>query len=210
MFQGILFLAAISAAFPSVISQISSCDLITEKLQGEFRKEDPHTFPNISNFIDIRDDIILNFHFSNLIFKGFSNVYCNSNDFGQGRLVILILSGSNLEFKSSDTEIDINLPDFAGQLKTSFTSQLYDYTLELRFIKDAYSPDPFKLCIKKESLEIIFQAYRIKTNVGVNPKVTQELNNHPEAVAEAINLYIHRFADTLTTTLNNILCPISH
>ncbi|XP_068225770.1 uncharacterized protein [Palaemon carinicauda] len=206
MFQRALILVAISAAFPSVISQYTLCGQISNELHRELGTEDPHTFPIISDFIYIRDSYSLNLNFYNLIFTGFSGAMCTLPEVsGQGRLATLIFKGSNLEFKSSDTEIDINLPDFAGQLKTSFTSQVHSYTLELRFIKDANSLDPFKPCIKKGSLEMIFDAEGIVIK-QVNPKVILELDIHPEAVLKAINLYLPRFANDITTRLNNIIC----
>ncbi|XP_068225583.1 uncharacterized protein [Palaemon carinicauda] len=202
MFQRTLILAAISAAFPSVISQISPSDLITEKLQTAFGRDDPHTFPSFSNFIYIRDNISYPFDFLNSSLQGFSNVECTAfHDFEDDRVTTLNLTGHNLEFDTSEVIIERQL--------TEFTSQMHNYTLGLRFRYDYYSPNPFNLCITRDSLEMIFHAERITINIYSDPEVFRELNDHPEAVGKAINLYLPRFANNLTTTLNYILCEYS-
>ncbi|XP_068225582.1 uncharacterized protein [Palaemon carinicauda] len=43
-------------------------------------------------------------------------------------------------------------------------------------------------------------------NVGVSQQVTQELNDHPDAVVEAINIYLSRFVNDPTAILNYLLC----
>ncbi|XP_068205542.1 uncharacterized protein [Palaemon carinicauda] len=206
MFQRTLILVAILAAFASGIPfPIQPCQNITFELQRAFHPEDPHTFHNISNFIYTRGNISINFNnFVNLIFKGFSHVYCNSfNYFGPQLVTTVNLAGQNLEFSSSLTKIQ-NSP-----LLGSFTSKLSNYTLELRFIDYFYSPpDLFNLCITNGTLEMIFHADGITTDIELAPEVAEELNHHPEAVVEAINLYLPRFANDLTTTLNKILCRI--
>ncbi|XP_068225311.1 uncharacterized protein [Palaemon carinicauda] len=197
MFQRTLILAAISAAFAQ-LDPISPCDLITKKLQRAFRPKDPLTFPSISNFIYIRDNVRYNFNFTNLMFRGFSNVYCGSSS-GKAQGATLNLTGPDLVFDTSDADIYIDPP-----LRTSFNLQVDDYTLELRFRYDYYSPYPFSLCITGDSLHMNFSAERIRTNILFNPQEAHELI--PDAVVRAINNYLPRLANFITTILNKILC----
>ncbi|XP_068224308.1 uncharacterized protein [Palaemon carinicauda] len=200
MFQRTLILAAISAAFASGIPpQISPCDLITYELQTALSHQDPHTFSNFFNFIYIRDHISYTFDFSNPTLQGFSNVSCTSfHDFEGDRVATLNLKVHNLEFDASEVIIE--------QQSTNFTTQLNGYTLVLRFRYDNYIPYPLNLCIKRDSLGMTFYAEKITTHVVFSSNVTRELNDHPKEVVEAINLYLPRFANNFTTTLNNILC----
>ncbi|XP_068223909.1 uncharacterized protein [Palaemon carinicauda] len=210
MFQRALILAAISAAFASeYVPTTSLCPNITGKLQEEFRKEDPYMFPIMSNFIYVRGTKSYTFDFSNLIFRGFSNVSCNSfkvthhsKTHANNSVATLVVLFHNWEFLTNETDV-------ADSKKERKFSMKLSGTLELRYATDD-DQDSRRTCILPQSLELIFQPSQIVTNIVGDNKTDQELKNHPEAVAEAINLYIHRFADTLTTTLNNILCPISH
>ncbi|XP_068225538.1 uncharacterized protein [Palaemon carinicauda] len=210
MFQGALILVAISAAFAQVNPTPTPCQIITDELRSGFLPDDPHTFPNISDFIYIRDNVRIIFDFFNLTLKGFSNVYCNSFNASGQPLATLDLEGYNLELNTNDADMYINIRPLAdidiNPLKTNFSSQLRFYTLDLRFKIDSYIPDPFSLCITRDSLEMTFHAEGIESNVGVSPDVTRELNDHPKEVVEAINRYLPRLANNFTTALNNILC----
>ncbi|XP_068225883.1 uncharacterized protein [Palaemon carinicauda] len=210
MFQGILFLAAIPAAFPSVIPQNSPCETITNELQQAFGPQDPHTVPRIPLFTYIRGDISYTFDFVDLLIKGFSNLECTSfHEFGKDQEATLNLKGHNLEFNTSHAELRINRPKHDPQavtLITVFGSRMIINNLELRFTYDYYSLEPFNLCITRNSLQTTFHPSGISTDVAIRPNVTQELNDHPDAVVEAINLHLPRFAGDLTTILNGILC----
>ncbi|XP_068225222.1 uncharacterized protein, partial [Palaemon carinicauda] len=183
------------------------CQIITE-LQTAFGRDDSLTFFNISNVNYIREDKSYTFDFFNLIIKNFPEVFCKSiNVFEQEEVAILILAGNNLEFITTQAIIGINQHDFAYRQITDFSSLLRFYTLELWFVIDSYSQsNPFKLCITRDSLQMTFNARRIENTVGVSLPVAQELNDHPKAVVEAINLHLPRFAGDLTTRLNSILC----
>ncbi|XP_068224834.1 uncharacterized protein [Palaemon carinicauda] len=188
MFQRTLILAAISAAFASGFPPQTPCQIITYELQTAFGRDDPHTFPNFSNFIYIRDHISYTFDFLNPTLQGFSNVNCTSfHDFEGDRVATLNLKVHNLEFDANEVIIE--------RQSFQFTSQLDDYTLELRFRYEDYNSYPFNLCITRDSLEMTFRAERIVTHVVYSQNVTQELNDHPYAVVEAINLYLPRFAN---------------
>ncbi|XP_068224293.1 uncharacterized protein [Palaemon carinicauda] len=205
MFQRTLILAAISAAFAQFIP--TPCQIITNELQKALGPEDPKTFPIISDFNYTFDHIRILFDFFDLTFEGFSNVNCTSFYVSeQESVAILNLIGHNLEFNTSHADIDINQPGFLVPIKTNFTSHLVNYTLELRFEIDSYREYPFNLCITSGSLNMTFHADGICNNVEVSPDVTQELNDHPEEVVEAINHYLPRFANDLTAILNDLLC----
>ncbi|XP_068225539.1 uncharacterized protein [Palaemon carinicauda] len=208
MFQGALILVAISAAFAQVNPTPTPCQIITDELRSGFLPDDPHTFPNISDFIYIRDNVRIIFDFFNLTLKGFSNVYCNSFNASGQPLATLDLEGYNLELNTNDADMYINIRPLAdidiNPLKTNFSF----YTLDLRFKIDSYIPDPFSLCITRDSLQMTFYAGGIRTYTRL-PQVDQELNDHPYAVVEAINRYLPRLANNFTTALNNILCQTS-
>ncbi|XP_068224848.1 uncharacterized protein [Palaemon carinicauda] len=207
MFQTALILAAISAAFTSGFPPpIPPCQIITYELQRAFRPKDPQTFPIISDFDYTRNHITITFDFFNLTLKGFSNVSCNSFNVSGQNVATLNLKGLNLDFNTGDAYIHINQPGSDNSIKPKFTSQLRFYTLDLMFKYDSYIPDPLSLCITRDSLEMTFSADIILTNVGNSTEVTQELNDHPEAVVRAINNYLPRFASNLTATLNERLC----
>ncbi|XP_068205503.1 uncharacterized protein [Palaemon carinicauda] len=197
MFQRTLILAAISAAFPELIP-IVPCDQITRKLQTAFHPKDPHTFPTISDFIYIRDNVRYNFDFTNLMFRGFSNVICRSSS-GKAQGATLNLTGQDLVFDTGDAIIYINPP-----IRTRFNLQLRDYALELWFRYTYYSPYPFSLCITGDSLHMNFSAERIRTNILFNPQ--EALVPNTDAVVRAINNYLPRLANFITTILNKILC----
>ncbi|XP_068225960.1 uncharacterized protein [Palaemon carinicauda] len=206
MFQRTLILATISAAFAELIP-IDPCETITNELQTALGPLDPHTLPIISNVDYIRDFPSYIFDFFGLIIKGFSDVNCNSfNVSEQESVATLNLTGHNLEFNTSHANIDIYRLGYHGTQKTNLTSQLGFYTLDLRFRYEHYSPNPFSLCIFRDTLHMTFHAERITTNVGNSPNVTQELNDHPEAVVEAINRYLPRRANDLTAILKDLLC----
>ncbi|XP_068225884.1 uncharacterized protein [Palaemon carinicauda] len=184
MFQRILILVAISAAFASRISpQISSCHSITYEVQRALNPDNPHTFPIISDINYIRDNISYTFDLPNLEFKGIIRTNCNDYEY----LAEMIFEGDNLEFNTSDALIYINQPGFANPQITNFTSQLVNYTLEFRFEIDSYTSYPLNLCITRDSLQTNFSADGITTDVGGRLDVTNELNDHPDAVVEAIN-----------------------
>ncbi|XP_068225906.1 uncharacterized protein [Palaemon carinicauda] len=204
MFQRTLILVAISAAFASGIPPpIPPCDPITSELQTALSNVDPLTFPIISDVNYIRDNTRYTFDFFGLIIKGFSHVNCDYFNVSGQPLAILNLKGPNLKFTTSHADIYINFP---VPLKANFTSQLHFSTLDLRFKIDSYTPYPFSLCITRDTLQMTFHAEGIVTNVGNSPEVTQELNDHPEAVVEAINRYLPRLANDLTAILNDLLC----
>ncbi|XP_068224145.1 uncharacterized protein [Palaemon carinicauda] len=100
----------------------------------------------------------------------------------------------------------LNTLGFADEQRTNFTSQVHNYTLELRFKNDLYKLKPFSLCIANEPLNITFHAHRIVNDVRDSPQMTQELNDHPKEVVKAINHYLRHFANDITTTLNDLLC----
>ncbi|XP_068224833.1 uncharacterized protein [Palaemon carinicauda] len=208
MFQRTLILAGISAAYAQFIS-IDPCQRITSALQTAFRSDDPHTFPSISDFIYIRENQRYNFDFTNLMFKGFSNVYCSYFNHDEPHLTTMNLTGQNLGFLTNHFKVKFNQGDFANQHENNFNSKLRDYTLELNFDRYYYTLEPyFTLCITSESLNMTLHAERIRTDIGSNPLLAQELNDHPEAVVEAINNYLPRFANDLTSKLNDILCYV--
>ncbi|XP_068225540.1 uncharacterized protein [Palaemon carinicauda] len=206
MFQRTLILAAISAAFAQG-PQIDSCQRITSALQTAFRSDDPHTFPDISNFIYTRDNIRYNIDFFDLIFRGFSNVRCSSaKGLGRQQVTTLNLTGHDLEFDTSNFRLHINPPFSAVGQRPSFDLKVQTYALELIFTDEVFTLDPFKLCITRDTLEMTFRAEGMVFDIKPSPPVAQELNNHPAAVLKAINLYLPRFANDLTTKLNDILC----
>ncbi|XP_068205501.1 uncharacterized protein [Palaemon carinicauda] len=208
MLQRTLILAAISAAFAQV--PLTPCQNITYGLKRELKKEDPHTFPKISDFYYIRDNISYTFDFLNLIFKGFSNVECNSfHVFGQDSEATLNLTGHNLEFNTSHAKIQTNKPVEVHPLTTNLLSKLNDYTLELWFKHENYNDRPFNLCILRDTLQITFYAEKILTLTGIGGQVAHELNNNTYAVVKAINHYLPRVANDITTKLNHILCQAS-
>ncbi|XP_068225709.1 uncharacterized protein [Palaemon carinicauda] len=220
MFQRALILVAISAAFASGFPPpISPCDPITEKLQRALSPKDPHTFPIISNVDYIHYGDMYKFDFSNLTLKRFSYVNCTSfHDFEQESVATLTFEGPSLEFDTDDVVMRSNQSGFPNPLKIPLLSWLYNYTLELSFEIDSYRSYPFSLCISRNSLEMTFNADEIWLVFEVSPrqkyfskKVAKELFDHPDAVFEAINRYLPRFANNFTTTLNDILCsePIS-
>ncbi|XP_068205499.1 uncharacterized protein [Palaemon carinicauda] len=208
MFQRTLILAAISAAFAQAFpwSLFSPCQKITLELQRAFIPEDPHMFPNISNFNYIRDNISINLDFLNLTIAGFSNVNCNSFNVLQQDMITLNLQGQDLEFRNRDARIRTNIPDLADGPNTPLVSQLRAYSMELRFKYDIYTPDPINLCITNRSLKMTFHAHGIETNILFDPQVALELNYHPDTLVGNINHYLPRFANDLTTKLNKILC----
>ncbi|XP_068224144.1 uncharacterized protein [Palaemon carinicauda] len=204
MFQRTLILAAISAAFAQ-LNPISPCDLITDKLQRAFRSMDPHTFPIIKNVNYIRDNTSYTFDFLNLIFKGFSNVSCNSFNNFEPNEATLTLTGQNLELDTNNFEIQINPPFSADEQRANFSLQVDAYTLKLRFRYDYYSPDLFNLCIERNSLQTIFHAKGIRIYTELT-QVDWEVNNHPEEVVETINLHFSYYFGDLTTGLNCLFC----
>ncbi|XP_068221858.1 uncharacterized protein [Palaemon carinicauda] len=202
MFQRTLILAAISVAFASVNPPwlpILPCEKITSELQRALRPVDPHTFPIISDFNYIRDNERYSLDIFNLTFEGFSNVSCSYFNLDEPHLATLILAGPNLEFNTSRADVHLNTLYSPNQQNSELTLQAHVYTLELRFRRDYYSPYPFNLCITRDSLQVAFHAEGITASAW-------ELNNHPEAVVDAINFHLPRFASDLATTLNNILC----
>ncbi|XP_068221854.1 uncharacterized protein [Palaemon carinicauda] len=202
MFQRTLILAAISVAFASVNPPwlpILPCEKITSELQRALRPVDPHTFPIISDFNYIRDNERYSLDVFNLTFEGFSNVSCSYFNLDEPHLATLILAGPNLEFNTSRADVHLNTLGSPNQQNSELTLQLHIYTLELRFRHDYYSPYPFNLCITRDSLQVAFHAEGITASAW-------ELNKHPEAVVDAINFHLSRFASDLATTLNNILC----
>ncbi|XP_068205500.1 uncharacterized protein [Palaemon carinicauda] len=209
MFQRILFFAAISVAFASrILPQISPCHSISSEVQKALNPDNPHTFPIISDINYIRDNISYTFDLPNLEFRGEFDASCKTyrGDYKYYQGARIIFEGDNLEFNTSDAFIDINQPGFPHLLKTSFSSQLVNYTLEFRFEIDSYTSYPLNLCLTRDSLQTTFSAAEITTNVGISPGVTRELNDHPDAVMEAINNYLPLFASNLTTILNERLC----
>ncbi|XP_068225536.1 uncharacterized protein [Palaemon carinicauda] len=198
--------------FVSGIPPPTPCQTITDELRSGFLPDDPHTFPNISDFIYTRDIdniyVSITFDFFNLTLKGFSNVNCNSFNVSGQPLTTLNLTGHDLEFDTSNFRLHINPPFSADGQRPSFDSQLRFYTLDLRFKIDSYIPDPFSLCITRDSLQMTFYAEGIRTYTRF-PHVDQELNDHPKEVVEAINRYLPRLANNFTTALNNILCQTS-
>ncbi|XP_068224579.1 uncharacterized protein [Palaemon carinicauda] len=114
MFQRILFLVAVSAAFPRCFPPlISPCDPITEKLQRALSPKDPHTFPIISNVDYIHYGDMYKFDIFNLTLQGFSNFSCNFfYDFDPDSVATLIFEGPYLKFDTDDVVIRSNRPGF--------------------------------------------------------------------------------------------------
>ncbi|XP_068205498.1 uncharacterized protein [Palaemon carinicauda] len=197
-----------SAHFASVfLPPIDPRPIITYELQRVFRPKDPHTFPFIDEFNYNREDTSYFIEFSRLKFKGFSNFECHSFNVIWPHLTTVDLKGIKLEFHTTFALLDTNASDLDVSLQpTNFTSQVSNYTLRLEFINDIYSTYPFYLCIKKETLTMTFSAEKISTYIDVSEEGTQELNDHPKAVVKAINHYLDRLTNNLTTILNKELC----
>ncbi|XP_068225155.1 uncharacterized protein [Palaemon carinicauda] len=219
MFQRILFLAAISAAFAINIPFTRfPCDPMTRKLQTAFSPMDPYTFPNISNFrydSDFDDTLMkflfrYSFDFFNLTVKGLSHVYCKSLYILEpDNVVQLTLEVPDLEIYTNDAKIRFDRPSFANPLKTNFSSKLRSSALWLFFDINNHTSFPFSLCIR-DSPSTTYYVDGIEANVGVNPDVARELSDNPVAVGRAIEHYLLRFDFNYTTILNDILCkPIS-
>ncbi|XP_068225158.1 uncharacterized protein [Palaemon carinicauda] len=209
MFQRTLILAAISAAFaPGITASITPCHSFSYEVQRVLSPDNPHTFPIVKNFNYIRDSISYTFHLPNLIFRGAFDVHCQSvfdKDF-KYHGAIMNFKGPHLGIHTNDALIYNNQPGFFHPLKTSFTSQLFNYTLEFRFEIDSYTSHPLNICLTRDSLQTTFSADGIMTDVGISLDVSNELDDHPDAVVEAINNYLPLFASNLTTILNERLC----